>query len=113
MREQFSKRKRLFIGLTVALALLIPLCSALAASTDFSDLFQLNHNSKKYSAYKIEIEREAVPPVIEPTYPITVNYYIDAIIDDIAHYLGMISLPSAPLGTTITGVDLTMFAPVG
>ena len=53
-----SKHKWFLIGFALTLALLIPISSVLASGTfDFGTLFRTEHNSKSYSAYKIEVER--------------------------------------------------------
>jgi hypothetical protein len=53
------------------------------------------------------------PPTPPPLtcYPITVRYYRDSISS--STYLGQVSLPSATVGTAITNVNLSFFAPSG
>ena len=64
MRKQVGNHKRLLICLAVTFALLIPLCSALAAEAfDFGTLFRPGYDSQVYSAYKVTVEREAVAPI--------------------------------------------------
>jgi hypothetical protein len=77
----FGKHKRLLIFLAVILALLVPLCSALAAGVfDFGTLFRPDHDSKIYSAYKVEVERVTTPPPLTEATIIVIHQ--DADTDD-------------------------------
>ncbi|MDR0491804.1 MAG: hypothetical protein LBH28_11230, partial [Oscillospiraceae bacterium] len=110
MRERFRKHKKLLICLAIVIAVLIPLGSVLATGAlDFGAFLRPVNDSKTYDAYKIEVERAAVPPVTN-LHPIHVYYYQDS---TSGFYLGMTTLPGAAEGTIITGVDRTLYAPLG
>jgi len=57
-----KKRVRFLVYPVIALALLLAFGGVAVASDSFASLFRLNHDSKTYSVYKVEVDVTELPP---------------------------------------------------